>query len=361
MKSNRFLLAVFALGALLTLGGLFLIRMEITSVAMGVVEYRQETVIFASVDGQIHSQDVAVGVPVDTNQTLLQLQNPELTLQVNQIETELLAAKSELQRLQLEQDEKKITGFVPQIQDIDALLKLQNNFNDLSIKLEENNTLSLEQNLISRKQYYQESMDHVQQQMALLESKKLQRWKKAGLENQRASMHAAALKFQQAKVEQLEHRLQLLQELQQGLQIVAPYDGTVVDYYFDYGQERITRGSKLLKFANPESGFQVKTYIPEKNIDLISPGMPVRMESRVYHSQLEGYLHGKVLQIVNERDIHSPQDTAQAYYEVLVSIDRYPHPPVHGSRVEVEIIIGKGNVVAALLNRPAIDRSAQSD
>src|SRR5690606_18054356 len=116
------------------------------------------------------------------------------------------------------------------------------------------------------------------------------------------------------------------------------------------------QGEKIVKIADDSSGFQARAYIPERNIDLVKTGMPVRMESMVFHSQLEGYLYGNIEKIVNPRDITTPSDTEDSYFETIVNITDYPYPPVHGSRVHMEIIIGKGNMISALMSRPGQSR-----
>ncbi len=360
MKSNKFLIIVFVIGLAFTLGGLTLVRMEITSTAMGVVQYKEETVVFAPIQAQIEQVLVTPNQFIQAGDTILRLGNPDLELQINQTEIDLFKAKRAFKQAELDLAQEDITGKIPELQNIQEILRVQKEYARLSNLLEENNEVSLEQNLISRKQYYLEGMAHLKHQMSLIENEQLNSWKEKGLESIHGEMGVNALQHIELQVSQLEKRLALLKQEAAKLDIVAPHDGIVVDYYFDYKNELISQGEKVLKFANPRSGFQVKSYIPEKNIDLISMGMKARMESRVFHSQLEGYLHGEVVQLINSRDVNRPEDTQIAFYEVLVDVQDYPYPPVHGSRVELEIIIGRGSVIAALLNRPSVNREPLS-
>jgi multidrug resistance efflux pump len=253
-------------------------------------------------------------------------------------------------------EEYAITGAMPELQDIESINALQRKISEYANLIEENDNTSLKENLIARKLYYQEGIDRIQDELSMIEAKRLQRWKEGGLEDllsRRVSVKSTHL---ENLTSSLEAKLALLKEEQQQLSIVSPFDGKVIDTYYRYPNEIKERGDPIVKLANPDSGFQVKAYILEKNIDLVRKGMKVRMESQVYQSLLEGYLYGTVAEIIDRRDVLEPQHTTQAFFEVLVDIDDYPHKPVHGSRVKIEILLGRGSVVSALLNRPFGER-----
>ena len=356
MKSNRFLITVFSLGFFFTVIGLVFIRVEITSNATGVVQYENEVVIYSPQQSRIAEVLIKPNEAIKKGEVILVLQDANLDLELNSLEQQLIKTKYDYRLATLEGDEYKITGVFPDLQDIESVVELQKELARLSALVEDNDKISLEKQLISRKQFYLESMSRTREEILMLDTEKLHRWKNAGLEEVIAQKRLANAEYLAQLIEKLEAKLLLLQGEREKLNVKAPFDGIVIDTYFHYVNELMGRGDSLVKLADNKSGYQVKAYISEKNIDLVQKGMQVRMESLVFQSQLEGYLYGEVAQIVNGRDVFEPLDTKQAFFEVLVDVNKYPYPPVHGSRVDLEVIVGRGSLVSALLNRPTSAR-----
>ncbi len=361
MKSNKFLLLVFIAGLMLTLLGLIFIRVEITSEATGVIQFENESIVYASRSGQVSEIYFQPGQRVNKGDLILSLQNSDLDLRLLDLEKALIERRRELHKIQSENEQFAITGVMPSLQNIGSLIDRQRELSSIAELIEENNRKSLEQNLISRKEFYQERMDRIREEITLIKNQQLLQWKGEGLEDLIERENEREVAYLQQLVDIIEKQVNHLHQEKEKLLIKAPFDGIIVDFYFRYLSQIIEQGNRVVKIADDSSGYQVKAYIPEKNIDLIDTGMPVRMESMVFHSQLEGYLYGTIAKIINTRDITSPEDTANSYFETLVDIHEYPYPPVHGSRVHMDIIIGKGNLVSALLNRPgkARDKSNQ--
>ena len=94
-------------------------------------------------------------------------------------------------------------------------------------------------------------------------------------------------------------------------------------------------------------GMNVPIFGEYADPELLQVGMPVRLESKVYQSNREGYMWGTVRQIVKDT-----LSATQSGFEVTIDIDTYPLEPVIGSRVEFEIIITDGDPLRALLNSP---------
>lgn len=359
MKSNKFLLVVFAIGLTLTLLGLVFIRVEITSNAMGVVQHKHETILHAPRSGAMGEINFTVGQSVKKGDIILTLEDPDLELEIIQLKRSIINQKNKLQQDRINAQINHITGHMPELQNIEETISAQKKLMQLSQLLTNNNNLSLQRDLISKKQFYEESMERIREEIDLLKNNQLLLWKNSGLQNVLERKDITQIENIEKMVTAMENQLSLLYKEKKKLSIKSTLNGIIIDFYFRYDSQHLEQGMKIVKIADHLSGYQVKAYIPEKNIDMVDVGMKVRMESMVYHSQLEGYLHGTISRITNPRNIFSPEDVQNSFFETLVDIEQYPYPPVHGSRVKMEIIIGKGNLISALINRPISSRGNQ--
>jgi multidrug resistance efflux pump len=353
MNSNKPLLIIFFCGLLIAGTNLIAIDLEITSDAIGVIQYKNELEIFSPEDSLIKKLTVSSGDMVSAGDTLIILQDDSLEIQLNDTKRLLIEEQIKLEIDQSKIEQASITGIIPKLQDIDKMIAFEKELINLSLNNVEISENSLSKNLISPRQYYNEKMKAINLKKQHLENIKLANWKALGLEEKRRSERNIIIENIIKKIDNLKERLRLLQEKKDSLTLKSPINGVVVFSNVKYKNQTTFRGERLLKLASIKDGFVVKAFLGEKNIDLIKKGMSVRMESRVYSSQIDGFLHGQVSEIKYDKDVQEPSDVKSSKFEVTVDLTGYPFLPTPGSRVNLEIIIGKGSIISRLLDRPA--------
>lgn len=352
MNSNKILKNIFLIGLLFLIIGLSLVKGEIKSKSVGVVQYKKEFVWYANRNGTISQQYFKPGQKFKKGEVLFVVQDPDLEMELNTLEQQILRVNYDLQNGKLLAEEREITGSNPDLQDVERLVDLQKDIDTRFGEIASTNDIALEKKFLSQREFHLERIRKIQNEISQLESYRLLRWKKQGYEEIQLQKHQKERRFFELTLDVLNKRKALLSEEHAALSYVAPFDGVFVDAYFEYRGERVSSGKRLAKIADVSHGYQIKTYLPERNIDLVQVGMHARMESLVYSSKVEGYLHGEVSSVINTRNVDSIDDTNRAYFETIIDVKSFPLPPSHGSRVEVDIILGEGNLISVLLNRP---------
>jgi multidrug resistance efflux pump len=144
--------------------------------------------------------------------------------------------------------------------------------------------------------------------------------------------------------------LSLTTNLMAGMHVVAPMDGRVVDLDYRYTGMSVPRGSRLAKLAVPDGNFRIKALVAEKNVDLIRAGTRAFMRSGVFDAVLEGYIKGRVVRVGPEGDNSAGESSDGPRYEVYIDVEETPYPLTLGSRVKVELLLGKRDIWGILFD-----------
>lgn len=285
---------VFGSGGLLLFLGLFLIRMEVTSTAVGVVRAGEQQMLYAPRAGRVADVVVEPGERVQQGDVLMRLEDSGLgrdllSLRARLGEIEEAIALAEVRRRELE-----ITGGM----------------------------------------------------------------REAGLGEIYQREAEVRLDRQRGLRELVEAELALLEREAASLEIRAPFDGVVSNVYARNHGMRVGAGDPLLMVADPDSGFEVRAFVRDRNVDLIRPGLPVRMESHVYQSSAEGYILGTVERIV--LDPAGEETHGRDGFEVVIRLESYPVDPVLGQRVDVKIIVEDAGPLDLLFHRSLRGGSAEN-
>jgi len=158
-----------------------------------------------------------------------------------------------------------------------------------------------------------------------------------GLEIEAAGRRAALLRETIAR----------LGEAQSRLTVRAPQAGRITRVRFRDVDASVAKGEHLLSLYQPEAGYVARMVVSDRNVDLIRPGLQVRMDSNVFAASAEGYIYGTVRELI--RDEEAP---VSGGFEVEVSLERSPVNPVIGSRIQGEILLQRQGWLGLLRQKP---------
>lgn len=339
-------------GVLLIVSGFFFIRFELNSVAYGEVGREAEVYLFSPKDGVVSELLVREGAEVEKGAVLLRLDTWELERERLQKLQELTEEEGELARNLLEQE-----AFEKYPKDLDRLLAeqrlelleqiaaLQQDIRERYAELDRGQSrVSLEQ--------ARSHIEYLRTNLQKLETRVLDEQSKAGWRE----FQRRTLQLQQSRLEQriqlLKQEIVLLDELIERSVVRAPMDGQLTWL----GKRRpgmpVQKGELVAKMSQPDSPYQVRAWVGERNLDLIKPGTVVRMESQVFDSTFEGYVYGEVTSIsVEPYFLRDRSTNEEPRYEVKIRVDRTPYPLVLGSTLKATFILGKQNIFQLLLNK----------
>lgn len=347
-KQNKHLLWVFALGVVCTLLGLLLLRTSLTSTAIGIVHYRDESTLYAPSDAKLVDLKVTAGDRVKAGTLLARLENRDTEFHILDTEQELAEARLALLNVELEVRELSVTGGGADFENLDQRIELLDEALEIQETLTKIKEQAAEQKIISRADALRDRLTSFDLRIQHLDVSNNKAWQARGLLDIRKERLILKRDQLQSQVAYLEKKYQMLLESLSALEIAAPHEGIVSDVYVRSLNAFVHEGTPLLKLSRENSGFEVTAYLDERNVDLVQSGMPVRLRSLVYHSGSEGYMKGSVKRIVkNISDLH-PQATERSMFEVVVALESSPFPPVNGSRVEMEIILGETDWLSLL-------------
>ena len=331
------------LGLVVFAAGFLLLRAEFTVTGEGEVFYEGERILYAAQDNRVRDMFVEEGEFIAEGTALLQFDNREekeavgeRRREVQQLEGRLILLRRAVERVGKTPEEAPFVLAEERRQLLSEMIEERED------RLARFANLAA-QRAISSLQIGQEELALLRDQMELLEWSYLSSLIEEGyLADSREDL---AL-----QVEQLESELLLLKEslgrAEERLEetvLRSPMDGQVIHLGPREPGERWEAGQQLVRIADMENLPLVRAWVGERNIDLVRPGTPVRMESRVFDSPLEGYLHGVVRKVGRAPDREYAEEWGDRYFEVIVEVTETPHPLITGTGVRVEIVLGSRN------------------
>jgi HlyD family secretion protein len=328
-----------ALGLLLVVAGLFFLRLELVIRAPGTVNARDEVRVFSPMDGVIAQHRIQLGQSVTNGELLLTLDDTELSLRALAIERELAETEAALEQNRIAQAELQVKPGPAELVTADERRERLARIATIQQEIEKNYTEGRDLQIISELEVRRQEIERLRSELDLLQASLLAAWQKAGVPAFEGERLAAEQKRLTARAELAQRERELVLAQRVATQIAAPAAGDVISLSTRFPGMAVTRGTELLKLAATGGPCRVRTYIPERNVDLVRIGTRALMESAVFESMLEGYVEGTVVRVAPEGATAS--ETTPARYEVDIDVQKTPYPLVLGSGVNVRLMLGR--------------------
>ncbi len=331
--------AAAILGIVLVGAGLFFLRLELIIRAPGTVNARDEIRVFSPMDGVIAQHRVQLGQAVTNGELLLALDDTELNLRALAIDRELAETEAALEQNRIAQAELRVKPGPAELVTADERRDRLARIASIQQDIEKNYTEGRDLQIISELEVRKQEIERLRSELDLLQASLMAEWQKAGVPAFEGERLAAEQKRLAARAELAQRERELVLAQRTATRIVAPAAGTVIALSPRFPGMAVARGTELLKLAATGGPYRVRTYIPERNVDLVRIGTPARMESGVFDSMLEGYVEGTVVRVAPEGA--SAGETSPARYEVDIDVQKSPYPLVLGSGVDVRLMMGR--------------------
>ena len=340
-------------GALMLVIGFGFLKFDVVVHAEGVVEGRAMTRIHAPRDARIAEITAESGDDVRAGDLLMVLVDEELDLELFETRQRLVDAENEIAgaRLRLRELELLGTGFETNLAKVLEPLraeeiKLLEEIGEMYVSLREGGSGSRMEEI----QFALRSL--AVRQHHLSERHRLELEESGWLEifNEREQVDLAAA---EQRAELLRARLTQLESARERLRVRAPRDGRITRIRFRDPGAKVEAGDQLLSLYRPEEGYMSRMFVADRNVDLIRPGLPVRLDSNVFNASAEGYIQGTVLSMIRDE-----QAAESGGFEVWVSLDHSPVPPVMGTRLRGEILLQQQGWAGLLRRTPLRERVA---
>lgn len=338
---------VMALGSLMLVTGLVWIRLDLTVDGEGVVEAKRAARLYAPRDAGVAAIHVRAGQKVREGEALLVLEDEALHRDLAEVRLQRLAREEALRLAELRERELRLTGGNLELDLAPDALALQR---DQLANLEEVraifNSLA-ETGSVSR-------LELLDLDTRFLASRRDQLMNQRRVDLQREGMLEVWLEEERSRQDAARGAVAVLAEREAGLMaelsaltLRAPFTGRVTQVFVRDPGERVARGTLLVGLADMSAGYEARVFVGDRNVDLIRAGAPVRLETPVFSSTAEGYIHGTVTWVVADAAA-----TPERGFEVGVSLDAWPVEPVIGSRVTAEVILQHQGLFGLLFRRP---------
>lgn len=340
------------IGTILLIAGVVFLRLEVTIRADGVVRAQHEVRVFAPAAGVVARHHVRLGQDVQAGDLLVELDDTDLALRAVELERDLNESAAAHERNTIAQRELQIKPASAEMVTADDRRERLTRITAIQRQIEKSYASGHDQQIISELELRRQEIEKLRSEMDLLQATLLADWQKAGV----PAFEQDRLAVEQKRLEALQvltHReLELVNARRAALRVTAPQAGRVVAVDVRFPGMAVQAGQELLKVAALDGQYEVRTSIPERNVDLVQVGSHAVMESGVFDSMLEGYVRGSVTRISPEAERR--EAGAAAGYEVEIAVEETPYPLVLGSRVKVIITLGKRPISEVLF------RSARS-
>ncbi len=339
--------------------GLALLRMDMTVRDVGVVRKSREWYVFAPANGVLAEVAVDEGDFVEKGDFLFSLKDDEVELELIEKRRELNQLRSILERNKLlikefegRPAEAKLVSAQDQLKLLDEVLELQKQ------NLEALNPL-LEQNAVSRQLYNTRQSEYLRTEIQRSETAQWAQWEAAGLIEIEREKLLLENKRHLQEIALLEEEIAINERIRGELQVFAPIRGQVTDLAYKYPGMVVREGEMVQQISDPDSPYRVLTEVDERNVDLIEIGTPVRMESMVFDSVLEGFIYGVVTEVDPQGNPSLGTGSLSPRFDIEVRVENTPYPLVLGSRLNVYFMLGKRPLWKMFFNVPENPRAEE--
>lgn len=348
--SNRwFIWGLAAFGLLVCLLGGWLLRLEFYVPVTGEVVHSGEREIYSPEAARLEESPPDDGRKIAEGEVLLHLSSPEL-------ESELLALRRELDRLENELELQKtalerweVDPARAEVETSEDRLRKQDEI--LATRREILKMLKGggDARVVSKVTMAENELEMLEAEMERVELQFLKRasdsdW--AELEKRTLRLRVEGLR---SELRTAKENAELLRRRTERLKLRAPFSGYVSRIDVDFKGERVEAGEFLLTLVPEKTGDRVRAYAPERNIDLVEPGTPVRLEPLLFDATFEGYIHGSVEKVGSTSDPEASEAAGAARYQVDIAIKESPYPIKLGASVSGRVILGKRGLLQSVL------------
>ena len=354
-SSVPFVLGIVGLG--LVGIGLVLLRMDMIVRDVGIVRKSHEWYVFAPANGVLAEVAVDEGDFVEKGDFLFSLKDDEVELALIEKRRELNQLRSILERNKLlikefegRPAEAKLVSAQDRLKLLDEVLELQKQ------NLEALNPL-LEQNAVSRQLYNTRQSEYLRTEIQRSETAQWAQWEAAGLIEIEREKLLLANKRHLQEIALLEDEIAINERIRRELRVMAPIRGQVTNLAYKYPGMVVREGEMVQQISDPESPYRVLTEVDERNVDLIEIGTPVRMESMVFDSVLEGFIYGVVTEVDPQGNPSRETDSQSPRFDIEITVEQTPYPLVLGSRLIVYFMLGKRPLWKMFFNMPENPRT----
>ena len=349
-KSSTAIRVAGVLGLLIFVAGFFLVRTEFKLTSEGEVRRAKEREVVAPSDGHIEAVRFSDGESVSAGEVVMRMAAPDARLELLAGRQSMAELEAALLRNEIARKRAKVRPAPAEVltaPERDRILgRIQSLQEELVGRLE---TLESSGG-ISATALQEHRIDKLRVELERLAAATRANWMEAGLPELDREALEAERKRLEAERPVLRERLALLEEKAGRAEVRAPIGGTLTRVRSLRSGAEVGRGELLFRVVDTETPFLVRAEVPEKNIDLVRPGVPVRMESGVFNALAEGYVRGRVVSVSPDAEPGGPGADAPVY-DVDIEVVRSPLPLVLGSRMEVEILLGERSLLEMLFMR----------
>lgn len=351
-RANIALVAFISVGIILLLLGVLFFELRVSVHSSGEIHPKAYRSLYVPIDALLEQRHVSPGDVVKKGDLLMSLSSRECMEKLRKIETEVSEVSREIDRAQLILEEMSLTGGDSEYRLAKKSMKLIEEMASLEAEISKAYEQAVKNGGLGSLRAKEKQVSALEAQRVLLANREHIEKVESGMLEIKEKEQRSVIHWSQKRLAALEREREALKALERGLSLRAPMDGVVTDVYIRDVGMKLKEGEMLLTVADPKQGYCVKTYIDDRNVDLVKVGCVVLMESHVYMSKQEGYMRGRVTRVVMDAESRSDRG-----YEVLIDLDEYPHEPVLGSRLDVEIML-KDYIPMDFLDSPSLRQSS---
>jgi multidrug resistance efflux pump len=342
----------FALvGCLMLLSGLFLIQFDLLVVGDGVIEARTAPRLYAPRDARVESIHVLPGQSVEEGDLLMVLSDDALRQEKMDLEVRISVAEAEARLAAFQERELQLTGGGIEDSLAEGSLELHKKQMDMLQEIKEIYTTLTALGSAPRLEMLELESRIVEAERASLRDQLRVELRQQGFLDLQIERQSTLRALAETRIKLLNEHLREVKAQRTEMSIRSPRAGRVTHVAAGDPGMRVQTGDLLLSMVDVTDGLEARVFVPDRNVDLVKPGLPVRLNSHTFSANAEGYIHGTVIRMVTD-DRVSPMEG----FEVWISIDSTPVELVVGSSVTAEIILQRQGAAGLFLHRPQRER-----
>lgn len=355
-KSNTVFLYWFVLGVVIVLTGLTLVRFDLTIKTEGRVYHDNEENLFAPRQALIREIVAREGTPVAAGETIMVLRDEALEARLLEQRLAWLENRYALQSRELALRTFELRPGNVSLMVAGERAKLLTEIAIIQKDIVDHFESLVDARAVRSLDLKQQRIAHLRTLVDQLETEQLKEWLMAGslvLDREQIELDLERL-GREADV--MKEEITRLEALKESLIVRAPVSGVVASMPRRYSGMAVAEGDFICRVIDTTSAWMVKALVGERNVDLIQPGTPARMESQVFDSILEGYVRGTVVRVAPEAE-YDPDPGNPPVYRIYILVESTPYPLVPGSSLAIHLLLGKQNVWDILTRRASNRRT----
>jgi len=337
-KLNTFL---GVLGLLLCGLSLFLIRTDYVLTGTGIVEYAHTKRLYAPYDGVMEEVLVEEGDRVQAGQPILRISDADSKARLLEFQQEKASLTQRLAIATLDLKIQDLRGGDADLLTSAERVERMNEIRDARQLVLDSIESLRKEGLGNILDLRLERVAKLESEIAALEPMLLAQWEEKGLSRLQRERLQAVVDGISAELKSLEVEIRWWENRVALGTLPAPFTGRLVNLSTPYTGMAVEEGTLLCRIADEDRPLEVEAFLGQRDIDLAREGLVVRLSSQVNSSHLGGEYSGNVIKVYPFPVENGPNGPV---YQVDVSLEVDRYPPVPGSEMEVEIVLGRRNL-----------------